>query len=80
MDKHLVLGEEVRSGSWWFGNTAEEDAEHRRALRDAARLAGSRERNYDQPWWAANVVALLDEVESLRALIDAGSLADPPPL
>jgi hypothetical protein len=62
-----VLGaEQPPLDRWWFGATAEEELEHRRGLVEAAERASRRERNYDQPWWAANVKALLEYIALLE--------------
>lgn len=61
-----VVPERPPLGRWWFGATAEEELAHRQALTEAADRASRRERNYDQPWWAANVKALLEYVAMLE--------------
>ncbi len=43
---------------------------HREALRAACTLASQRERSYDQPWWAANLSALLDYTEACEAALE----------
>ncbi|HEX7995566.1 MAG TPA: hypothetical protein VF506_16700 [Streptosporangiaceae bacterium] len=57
-------------GRWWFGSTTEEEREHRKGLLEAADQASRRERNFDQPWWAANVHALLEYVTMLEQELD----------
>jgi hypothetical protein len=61
----------VPGRSWPFGATAEEDAQHRQALREAAQLASRRERNYDQPWWAVNISILLRYVAELEEALSS---------
>ena len=52
---------------WW----SDKEAEHRAALKEACDRAANRERNYDQPWWAANVRALLLYVEQCEEALRA---------
>lgn len=65
-DPGRILGSNYRLGyAFTYGGRRNEKL-HREALRDAAAKAKHRERNYDQPWWAANMEMALNYIEALE--------------
>ena len=68
MTDPTIPGSNFRLGQI-FEDDPDGERQHREALREACKWAATRERTYDQPWWAANVRALLQYVDACESAL-----------